>query len=59
MGTGNGVYTVDTLYVDYDYPIMMVGKRIYSVKLINNQSIICGTHRDGYYLLDIINGTEQ
>ena len=52
MGTDEGVYMIDISKKDSKPTIMLKGKDVSSVKLINNGNILCGTS-DGYYLLDI------
>lgn len=58
VGTNKGVYIIDIRNKDNIPTLMMKGYRVYSVKLMNNGNIICGTWGDGkwggYYLLDII-----
>ena len=53
VGTSYGVYMIDISNTDSKPTIMLKGKWVNSVKLINNGNILCGTSSDGYYLLDI------
>ena len=34
--------------------VMLKGKWVSSVKLIKNGSILCGTYKNGYYLVDML-----
>ena len=43
VGTSNGVYIMDIAKKDSNPTIMMQGKCVYSVKLIKNGNIICGS----------------
>ena len=53
VGTSEGVYMIDISKKDRKPTIMLKGKWVTTVKLINNGNILCGTYNDGYYLLDI------
>ena len=53
VGTTGGVYMIDISNKDSKPTIMLKGKCVFSVKLINNGNILCGTWWNGYYLLDI------
>ena len=46
VGTSGGVYIMDIANKDNNPTIMMQGRLVYSVKLIKNGNIICGS-RDG------------
>ena len=53
VGTDKEVYMIDISKKDSKPTIMLKGKYVRSVKLINNGNILCGTWSGEYYLLDI------
>ena len=54
VGTLGGVYIMDISNKDNKPTVMLKGIDVSSVKLIKNGSILCGTYKNGYYLVDML-----
>jgi len=59
VGTLGGVYIMDISNKDNKPTVMLKGISVFSVKLIKNGSILCGTWWNGYYLVDMLSKEEK
>ena len=53
VATNGGVYIIDTSN-KIKTTKMLKGEYVYSVNLVYNGNILCGTYMGDYYLLDIL-----